>query len=257
MKAPHVNVRLFLTMAPSFLFSMYYMLIGKYLEAALVFSLGIVLTYGLKRLISRLKKTQPSTKIDEKLTNVLFHMYCLSLGETSPPDLVKTIAESKEYGFYSKIFKKIYKLAADLGYGYTMATARVASIVKPPLKDILIRCTSIFGTTKPRGYLKIEASTSMEEYTGRYNRAVETMRTLAGIFTTFQSVTVFLIMTIAIMTIFMIDPTAIGFGYAIAILSLIPMYYLFRVIGPRENFVYINKHPPKLYTLMKWSLIAT
>jgi len=257
MEIPEVNVRLLITLIPGFLFSAYYIVIGKPIEAILVFSLGTMLTYGFHRLVLRLRKPSAPSKIDENLTNVLFHMYSLSLGETSPSDLVETVAESKEYGFYSKIFRKIRKLAVDLGYGYTRATAKVANIVKPPLKDVLIRCTTIFGSTKPRGYLEIEASTSMEEYSGRYNRAIETIRTLAGIFTTFQSVTVFLILTMAIMSIFMIDPTAIGFGYVMAILSLILMYYLFRVIGPKENFVYISDHPPRLYNLMKWCLIAT
>lgn len=257
MKVPKVNVKLFAILVPSLLFLVYYLLVRKYLEAILVFSFSMMIIYGGRRLFLRIKKTPISSKIDENLTNVLFHMYCLSLGETSPSDLVETIAESREYGFYSKIFRKIRKLAVDLGYGYTMATARIANVLKPPLKDVLIRCTTIFGSTEPRGYLEIEASTSMEEYSGRYNRAIETIRILAGIFTTFQSVTVFLILTVAIMSIFMIDPTAIGFGYVIAIISLILMYFLFRAIGPKENFVYIGGHPPMLYNAMKWCLIVT
>jgi len=236
MKVPKVNVKLFAILVPSLLFSVYYLLVRKYLEAVFVFSSSMMIIYGGRRLFLRIKKTPISSKIDENLTNVLFHMYCLSLGETSPSDLVETIAESREYGFYSKIFRKIRKLAVDLRYGYTMATARIANVLKPPLKDVLIRCTTIFGSTKPRGYLEIEASTSMEEYSGRYNRAI---------------------VTVAIMSIFMIDPTAIGFGYVIAIISLILMYSLFRAIGPKENFVYISGHHPMLYNAMKWCLIAT
>lgn len=184
-------------------------------------------------------------------------MYSLSLGETSPDDLVGTIAENKEYGFYSQVFRKIRSLAKDFGYGITKATAHVAEAVKPPLKDILVRLTNVFSSVEPRGYLEMESSMLIEEYSGYYTRAIETLKTLGGIFTSFQSVTVFLIMTIVIMAIFMIDPSAIVFGYIIAAFSVIMMYVLFRASSPRERLVYIGRYPPKLYLAMKWGLIAT
>lgn len=196
-------------------------------------------------------------KVDFALTTVVFHMYGLSLGETSPEDLVRTIAENKEYGFYSKIFQKIRSLAKDFGYGITKATAQVAEIVRPPLKDILVRFTNVFSSVEPKGYLEMESSMLLEEYSGYYTRAIETLKTLGGIFTSFQSVTVFLIMTIAIMAIFMLDPSAIAFGYVIAASAVVMMYVLFRTTSPRENVVYIGKYPPKLYLAMKWSLTAT
>jgi archaellum biogenesis protein FlaJ (TadC family) len=86
---------------------------------------------------------------------------------------------------------------------------------------------------------------------------IETLKTLGGIFTSFQSVTVFLIMTIVIMAIFMIDPSAIAFGYVIAAASVIMMYVLFRASSPRERLVYIGRYPPKFYLGMRWGLIAT
>jgi archaellum biogenesis protein FlaJ (TadC family) len=147
-------------------------------------------------------------------------------------------------------------MAKDFGYGVTKATMHMAEIVKPPLKDILIRCTTIFSTPEPKGYLQIESSTLMEEYSGLYDRSIKTLDTIGGLFTAFQSVIVFLIMTLAIMTVFMVSTSVIVIGYIMAGISFLLMFFLFRSIAPKERLVYIGKYPPKLYINLKWSIIA-
>lgn len=241
-----------LVLAPSSIFSAYYLLLGKFFEAILTLSIALAIA----GLLAYLRRKPLPTKVDYTLVTSIFHMYGLSLGETSPADLVRTIAENKEYGFYSKVFQRIRSLAEDFGYGFTKATAQVADTVKAPLKDILVRCTSAFSSPKPRGYLEIESSTLMEEYSGYYTRAIETLKTLGGVFTTFQSVTVFLLMTLAIMSVFMIDPNAVVFGYFIAAIAVILMYVLFRATAPKENVVYIGEFPPDSYLGFKWSALA-
>lgn len=241
-----------LMLIPSAVFAAYYFIFGRFLEAILFFSVG----FGISFVIGRFSHKAGPKKVDLALTTAVFHMYSLSMGETSPDDLVRTIAESKEYGFYSRIFEKILRLAKDFGYGFTKATAHVAESLRPPLKDILIRLTSVLSSVKPKGYLEIEASMLMEEYSGYYTRSIEALKTLGGIFASFQSVTVFLIMTIAIMAIFMIDPNAIVFGYFISGFSIVMMYFLFRSASPRENVIYVGKYPPRQYFLMRLSFFA-
>lgn len=245
--------RFFLFLIPSILFSAYYILCEKILEGVVSLFIGV----GFLFLLKRASKKRPKTKIDYTLTTAIFHMYGLSLGETSPSDLVNVIADNREYGFYSRVFKKIRSLAKDFGFGLTKATAHVAETVKSPFKDILVRCTNVFSSVEPKGYLEMEASMLMEEYSGYYTRAIETLKTLGGIFTTFQSVTVFLIMTLVIMTVFMIDSSSIVFGYFIAIFATVMMYFLFRSASPKERLIYIGKYPPKLYALLRWSALST
>jgi archaellum biogenesis protein FlaJ (TadC family) len=240
-------------LVPALLFSGYYLLSAKFFEALISFAIGMAVFFVLRVM----KRRRVKTKIDYNLTAVIFHMYGLALGETTPSDLVNTIADNLEYGFYSQVFQRIRNLAKDFGFGLTKATGQVAKSLKPPLKDILIRCTNVFSSVEPRGYLEIESSMLMEEYSGYYTRAIETLKTLGGIFTSFQSITVFLIMTLVIMTIFMIDPSAIVFGYVIAILATVMMYVLFRSSSPREQIVYIGKYPPKMHALMRLAFMAT
>jgi archaellum biogenesis protein FlaJ (TadC family) len=245
--------KLVFVLVPSLLFSAYYVLCAKFFEAGISLAVGMAVLFVLRHMARRRVKT----KIDYNLTGVIFHMYGLALGETTPSDLVDTIADNREYGFYSQVFQRIRNLAKDFGFGLTKATGQVAKSLKPPLKDILIRCTNVFSSVEPRGYLEIESSMLMEEYSGYYTRAIESLKTLGGIFTSFQSITVFLIMTLVIMTIFMIDPSAIVFGYLVAILATVMMYVLFRFSSPREQIVYIGKYPPKLHALMRLACLAT
>jgi len=244
--------KLVLLLVPSLILSVFYILVGKFIEALLVLGVGVLVWFFLRYMT---KKRVPR-RVDFNLITAVFHMYSLSFGETSPADLVETIAENKEYGFYSSVFQKIRNLAVSFGYGFTKATTHMAEKVKPPLKDFLVRCTNVFSSVEPKGYLEIESTTLMEEYSGYYTRAIETFKTLGGIFSAFQSVVVFLIMTLAIMSFFMVDPQVIIFGYVIAIVAITLMYILFKVASPKENIVYIGKHPHRLYLSLKWSFLA-
>jgi flagellar protein FlaJ len=247
-----ISKKLLLVLVPSLLMSVFYILVGKVIEALFVLGIGVAVWFFLRRIA----KERVPRRVDFNLITAVFHMYSLSLGETSPSDLVGTIAENKEYGFYSSVFQKIRSLAEDFGYGFTKATAQMAERLKSPFRDFLVRCTNVFSSVEPRGYLEMESTTLMEEYSGYYTRAIETFKTLGGIFTAFQSVLVFLIMTLAIMSFFLIDPQVIIFGYIVAIIATILMYVLFRAASPKENVVYIGKHPHELYLALKWSFLA-
>ncbi|MCW3984324.1 MAG: hypothetical protein NWE96_10080 [Candidatus Bathyarchaeota archaeon] len=241
------TTKLVLILTPSVIFSVYFMVNRELIEALISLGVGLAVWCMLKFM----EKRSIKTRIDQALTTVIFHMYSLSLGETTPTDLIGTIAKNKEYGYYSTVFKRIQNLASHFGYGITNATSQVAKTVKPPLKDILVRCTNTFSSVEPKGYLEIESSMIVEEYAGYYSRSIKTMETLGGVFTSFQSITVFLIMTLVIMTVFMIDPSVIPLGYIISIVSTVLMYFLFKSSAPTEQIVYIGKYPPKLYTCMK------
>ena len=247
-----LSKKLLLVLVPSLLMSIFYILAGKVIEAILVLGVGVPLWFFLRHIA----KERIPRRVDFNLITAVFHMYSLSLGETSPADLVGKIAENKEYGFYSSVFQKIRRLAEDFGYGLTRATAMMAESLKSPFRDFLVRCTNVFSSVEPKGYLEIEYTTLMEEYSGYYARAIETFKTLGGVFTAFQSVLVFLIMTLAIMSFLFIDPRVIIFVYIVAIIALILMYALFRAASPKENIVYIGKHPHDLYLALKWSFLA-
>jgi len=202
-------------------------------------------------------KARPPTKIDEQLVTCILHMYAISHGEVGPDDLVKVIEENREYGYYSIVFHRLREIATKLGYGFTKAASKVAMSVRQPLRDILVRCTEIFSSTEPKGYLELEASTIIEEYSGYYLRAIESLRVLGGVFSTLQSVAIFIIMTLDIMTVFMSNQSIVYFSYIISVGSMLMMYFALRMVAPRDSLVYINMRiPSKPYKTFLLSLFG-
>ncbi|MBS7607010.1 MAG: hypothetical protein QW502_02425 [Candidatus Bathyarchaeia archaeon] len=191
-------------------------------------------------------------RIDELLVSLLIHMHVISLGEVGPDDLVKVIAETEDYGYYSKIFDRIRDVARKFGYGFTKATAKVAAMTKPPFKDVLVRCEQIFSSLDPKGYLELESSTMFEEYSGYYERALKAMETFGGVYSTFQSVSVFIIMIVVLLVVFTGNTDVVYYAYVVTPLTLMAMLVAFISLVPKEKFTYIDKSdPPKLYRLFR------
>ena len=200
------------------------------------------------------KKRIPRT-IDAQLVSLLLHMYAISHGEIGPEDLVKTIAETKDYGYYSQVFSKILELAKEYGYGITKATSELSNMTKPPFKDVLIRCQQAFSSTRPKGYLELESSTMAEEYSGYYERSIKSIEMLGGVYSTFSSVAIFIVMILDIIVVFTNDPNMVPLGYFVSSICLIAMFIGFKAVVPKDVLIHIDKDmPPKLYTRFKLAL---
>jgi len=198
-----------------------------------------------------------SRKIDEELILSILHMYVVSQGEAGPDQLVRSVADVKEYGYYSMVFSKIYEIAKKFGYGFAKAMAHVSRFVKAPLKDILIRCAEALSTPEPKEYLELENSSLFEEYSGYYLRAIESVKTLGGVYGTFQSVAVFMIMTLDLMTGFINNPSIAYYSYIVSSAAIIIMFLGFKSVIPKETLIYIDrKDPPRLYRLFRISAAA-
>jgi len=203
-----------------------------------------------------LYKKGPKAKLDMLLVTSIVHMYALSLGEAGPDDLMRAVAESPEYGFYSRVFASIRRLSRDFGYGFSKAISYIARTVKPPLKDILLRCSEAFSSPRPREFLELEISTIMEEYSGMYTRMVESLKLLGGMFATFQSVSVFVVLTVAILTLLISDSAVVGLSYMIAAAAVTVMFLGFRMASMGEPLVYVGRNPSRIYRLFRSSLLA-
>jgi len=207
--------------------------------------------------LSRRMPKSSRGKVDEKLILSILHMYVVSQGEAGPDQLVSSIARMKEYGYYSMVFNKILEIAKKFGYGFAKAMSHMANLVKPPLKDILIRCTEALSSPEPKEYLELENSTLFEEYSGHYGRLIEGIKTLGGVYGTFQSVSIFIIMTLDIMMVFINESNIVYYSYAISATVIGVLFLGFKTIIPKETLVYIDKEdPPKLYKLFRISALS-
>jgi len=221
----------------------------------LVACLGIASVVGLTLIV--FIRRPKRTRLDSTYVLSTLHMYSISTGESNPEALVGVIAKTEQYGFISLTFKKIMKLAKSFGYGFTRATAYTSQSVKPPLRDFLMRCTEIFSSRKPSDYLEIEVITLTEEYSGTYSRSLESLRLMGGIFSTFQSAIVFVVMTLSILTVFIAEGNVIYIAYGVSFLSLTMLFVGFRTIPPKEKFFYKGETPPKHYRRFALSLMLS
>jgi len=245
-----LKLQLILLLVFSLIFSSYSLIAGNLLSLLIVNLMtslvAVFLYYARKRV---------PTKIDEQLVSLILHMYSVSLGQVSPDDLVRIIAETKDYGYYSEVFEKIRKLGKEYGYGVTKATSEMANMTKPPFKDVLIRCQQAFSSIQPRGYLELEASTITEEYSGYYDRAVKSIELLGGVYSTFSSVAVFLVMILDVIVVFTNDTSMVYIGYLVSASVLLCLFAGFKAVVPKDILVYIDKEsPPKAYTRFKLTL---
>ena len=219
-------------------------------------SCSLIVMIFLSRLKNKTISKTISKKIDEELVLSILHMYVVSQGDAGPDQLVSSIANMKEYGYYSRVFRKIREIAKDFGYGFAKAMTHMADLVKPPLKDILIRCTEALSTPEPKEYLELENSTLFEEYSGQYLRSIESIRTLGGVYGTFQSVSVFIVMTLDILSTFINMSNIVYYSYVVSAVAIMVMFLGFKAVVPKETLVYIDKNdPPRLYQLFKFSFI--
>ncbi|RZN55851.1 MAG: hypothetical protein DSO09_01865 [Candidatus Methanomethylicota archaeon] len=224
----------------------------SYAYYALIIGIIIPIIYS----IIALKRRQRG-KLDVRLVMMILHMYVVSLGEAGTDKLIDTIANFQEYGTYSKVFAYIKKLAKDFGYGFSKAILHVSKTVKSPFRDILIRLSEAFSSAKPKGYFELEYSTIMEEYSGFYTRMLESLRLLGGMFSTFQSVSVFIVMTVSILTIFIVDERVVPIAYLIAIFSTVIMFFSFRMVTIRDPIVYKGRSPPRSYKIFRMLFLLT
>ena len=247
--------------ASTLIFSVYSLITGKDLTsifAALSSSCSLIVMIFLSRLKNKtISKTAVSGKIDEELVLSILHMYVVSQGDVGPDQLVSSVAKMKEYGYYSRVFSKIREIAKDFGYGFAKAMTHMAELVKAPLKDILIRCTEALSTPEPKEYLELENSTLFEEYSGHYLRSIESIKTLGGVYGTFQSVSVFIVMTLDIMSTFINIPNIVYYSYVISAVAIMVMFLGFKAVIPKEKLVYIDgDNPPRLYRIFKLSMLV-
>lgn len=209
--------------------------------------LGVSVSLALGFFYMALHRSPHRVSLNLMYVSATLHMYSIATGETGPKELVGVVSETEQYGSLSLIFRKIKVLAEKFGYGFTGATSVIAQATKPPLRDFLMRCTEIFASRKPKDYLEIEVSTAIEEYAGMYVRALDNLRLMGGIFITFQSAIVFIILSLSILTILLDEPSAIYLSYAISFISLVVLFFGFRRTIPKDPFFYKGEEPPKPY----------
>lgn len=193
-----------------------------------------------KKMALDLKKILPflpggnskSDKLDEAFIYFITFLYGISTAEITPADLLKT-AGAAGFGTYSKTAASIYNLGLRWQYGLATATGIIAEQTPAEgFKLFLMKLEQVVRLgDSMKEFLKHERGALVNSYAASYERSMESLKLLLGMFSTLMSTASFMIAAMMIMSM-------IGGGDAKAIVGV-----MFAVIADLAAFVYM------LYTI--------
>ncbi|GIU70575.1 MAG: flagellar assembly protein FlaJ [Candidatus Nitrosocaldaceae archaeon] len=195
------------------------------------------------KLAFKLKSEEKGNKnINKKLLYFITFLYAISTGEVAPIELFD-IARRIKYSYYSRIMNEIYSLGIGWKYGMANACEIVANKLKS--KDLLTSQLSMkFAQILRLGdsisfFLKHEFTVMLKLYTAEYDRHVESMKMLMGIYSAIASTAIFMIS--ASMLMIMISgesnsSTLILVSFTV-ILGLGSFVYIMYKIFPRDELL--------------------
>ncbi len=133
--------------------------------------------------------------VPDDLTFILIHLRCLVTGNPPLTLMFKYVGETPLYSkYYQNLFKKLQGLIGQWGYSAPEALRLVAREVKYKVDEMFLqRLSAIVATGGDiKEYLRIEYNTLFSEYISAYNRLIESLRVVLGIYVTLLGALVFM-----------------------------------------------------------------
>lgn len=154
------------------------------------------------RLSSELKKHHTPKGADDMMVYFIMLIYCLSTGEISPTGLIKAAGSNDRYGFYSSTIRQVFALGVQWQYGLSKACDIVASMnVKPDdFRSFILKMGQVFrlgGDLK--AFFKGELYSIMQSYAASYDRRMESLKLMLGMYTTLMSTSAFMVAAMVIL----------------------------------------------------------
>lgn len=183
-----------------------------------------------------------SSTLDETMVYFVTFLFALSTAEISPSNLLKT-AGSVGYGVYSKTVMEIYNLGLKWQYGIATAAGIVASQVpNEEFKLFLMKLEQVIRLGDSlRDFMKNEMAAIVTAYAGAYERSMESMKLLLGMFSTLMSTASFMIAAMMVMS--MIgggdDQTIVVVAFAV-IAGLGAFAFMMYMIFPKDKMMNEN-----------------
>ncbi|MEB2792921.1 MAG: type II secretion system F family protein [Caldisphaeraceae archaeon] len=199
----------------------------------------LIMTSGLLIYLSNYLKNRSYVKIDFDLLYSILHMYSISTG-SQPPGVVLRVAGDGPHGRYSKVYKKAGELSKKWGYTVPEAINLVALRERnKAFKEFLERFAVISSVGEElTSFLKIEFNTLKLTFENTYNRALESLNVLYGVYTSVMVSVVFAISTMLMLSFFFGGSSLkiILAGYIAAIFTISLLGSLVILKAPKDYF---------------------
>ncbi|MGI0038506.1 MAG: hypothetical protein ACREAO_01720, partial [Nitrososphaera sp.] len=142
-----------------------------------------------------------SSNLDDTMVYFVTFLYSLATAEISPSNLLKTAGDAG-YGTYSKVVTDIYNLGMKWQYGIASAAGIIASqLQNEDFKLFLMKLEQVVRLGDSlRDFLKSEMGAVVNAYANAYERSMESLKLLLGMFSTLMSTASFMIAAMMIMS---------------------------------------------------------
>jgi len=152
-----------------------------------------------------LVKRLPRASIGEDLLFTIIHMYAVSTGKPSRNRILEIRTLVGDYGEFQSTLKRFSTLSTNWGYGLVRAIQLLAKNVRNIVfRNFLLRLSEVLRVGEdPENYLELEARMHSRLYEYNYSRSLDLSRVLLGLYSSVMSASAFIIITLAILSMFM------------------------------------------------------
>lgn len=153
------------------------------------------------------KRYLAGPKVDLDLLYALLHMRAVASGKPPATKLLEAVSVEKLYGFYSEMLGKAYLLAREWGYNVSEALSYIAkNIEEKAFREVVQRlaATIRLGADLEK-FLETEYNTLLHEYQYHYQRVINNMRVILGVYVATMAALVFALSSLMLLGFFFGD----------------------------------------------------
>lgn len=143
-------------------------------------------------------------RVDLDLVYALLHMRLIASGKAPPGKVLSSAADPELYGKYSKLFGRAVVLAREWGYNLSDALAYLSKgIRETSFREVVQRLSATIrlGANLEK-FFETEYNTLFHEYQFQYQRSVNNMRVLLGVYVAIMAAMVFMTSNILLLSFF-------------------------------------------------------
>lgn len=140
--------------------------------------------------------------VSEDLIYILVHMRCMITGNPPLTTMFGRVGETRFYRKkYRNLFRKLSELIKNWGYSAPEALKLVAREAGSKVDETFLqRLSAIVATgANVEEYLRIEYNTLIAEYSSAFNRLINALRVVLGVYTTLLGALTFMVATLMLL----------------------------------------------------------
>ncbi|MCS6767811.1 MAG: hypothetical protein NZ517_03620 [Candidatus Nitrosocaldus sp.] len=212
------------------------------------------------RLLSKLVTKQSS--VSRSMLYFVAFLYSVSTGQVSATELIN-VARSSDYAHYSRAMRDIYVLGITWRYNLAHACELVAAkfLAKDlAFNQLLMKFAQIIRLGENLShFLKQELEVTIQAYKTYYEKQLESIKLMTGLYSTMMSTAIFMIAASIIMGIFSgsADSNMMMMSIFASPAGLGAFVFLMYKGFPRDEIVYENASIAKGYRLFAYPCIAS